>query len=301
MRRLLLSGASGFLGRNCLDALAGSDWEVHAADRRPVTGFSGQVTTYEIDILDQREVSELMAEVRPSHLLHLAWTGARPVYRSLENFRWVRGSLRLFEEFASAGGVRVVALGSGAEYEWGDEDCFEGKTPLDGSTVYGVCKSALYRLFEALCRETGLSGAWPRPFFLYGPYENSERFVSSVISALLLGEPARCTHGRQIRDFLYSRDLAGALVHLLSDGFEGAVNVASGRGVSLAEIAQLIALKVGGENLLELGALPAPENEAPRVVASIRRLESEVGWRPAHDLDQGLGETIDWWRRELDV
>jgi nucleoside-diphosphate-sugar epimerase len=120
-----------------------------------------------------------------------------------------------------------------------------------------------------------------------------------VITSLLRAEPARCTHGRQVRDFLYSRDLAGVLVHLLETDFRGAVNVASGRGVTLAEIARTAARKIGREDLLELGALPAPPDEAPEVVASVERLENEVGWRAAHDLEAGIEETILWWKHEL--
>ena len=301
MSRLLLSGASGFLGRNCLDVLGGGDWEVHATDRRPLVGASVEIQSHQIDILDRREVSDLLAEIRPTHLLHLAWMGGRSVYRSPENFRWVRGSLRLLEEFAAAGGRRVVALGSSAEYEWGEQDCSEDRTPLGGDTVYGVCKSSLFRLFEAYCAESGLSGVWARPFFLFGPHESPQRLVSSVITSLLRGDAARCTHGRQIRDYLYSREAASALVHLLTAEFEGAVNVASGTGVRLADVVQLIACKVDREDLVELGALAAPEDEAPRVVADIDRLRSKAGWQPTLSLEQGLSETIDWWRLELDL
>jgi nucleoside-diphosphate-sugar epimerase len=279
--------------------LATGEWDVHAADRRPVPATFSRVTSHELDILDRQQVDELMDEVRPTHLLHLAWTGARPVYRSLENFRWVRGSLRLFEAFAQAGGQRVVALGSGAEYEWSDLDCSEASTPLASGTVYGVCKSSLFQLFEALCRETGLSGAWARPFFLFGPYENPERFVASVITSLLREEPARCTHGRQVRDFLYSRDLAAALVFVLEGDFQGPVNIGSGEGVSLSRIARTAAQRIGREELLELGALPAPEGEAERVVADVHRLRSVIGWSPSYSLELGIEETIDWWRHQL--
>lgn len=301
MKRVLLTGSSGFIGRACLDALAQGGWQVHAVDRRPIEGLPEPVEFHVVDLLDIDELRGLLREVRPTHLLHLAWTGARPVYASLENFRWVRGSLCLFEEFAAAGGERAVSLGSCAEYVWDEVDCQEGRTPLSTSTAYGVCKGSLGRLFSSFCRQTNLSGAWPRAFFLYGPYENRDRFVASVITSLLSGKPARCTHGEQVRDFLYSRDLADALVMLLDSDFEGPVNVASGSGVTLAEIARAVAAKVGRQDLLRLGALEAPRNEAARVVADTTRLREETGWQPVHDLGSGLDETIAWWREHLGV
>lgn len=295
--RLLLTGAAGFIGRNCMDVLADAHWEVHAVDRQVTEAGAAGVYWHEIDLLESREIVDLLVEVRPTHLLHLAWTGARPVYRSLENFRWVSESLRLFQEFAACGGRRIVALGSSAEYRWGDWDCVEGETEIFGETIYGVCKSALGRLFTELCRESGVSGAWARPFFLYGPYESSSRLVASVITSLLRGEEARCTHGRQIRDYLYAGDAAAALVHLLRSDFEGVVNVGSGQGVSLAEIVGFIARTLERDDLVRLGAIEASEGEAERVVADVRRLSGQVGWEPSFSLERGLEATIDWWRR----
>ncbi|MDH3255300.1 MAG: NAD(P)-dependent oxidoreductase [Acidobacteriota bacterium] len=297
--RLLLTGAGGFLGRNCLDALGDSGWEVHAADREIRRDTPPSVHWHEVDLLDDQAVRDLMTRIEPSHLLHLAWTGARPVYRSCENFQWVGASLALFRHFAACGGGRIVALGSSAEYEEGPYDCREDVTPLTSATPYGVCKSSLFRLFEAWRREAGVSGAWARPFFLYGPYEHESRLVASVIVSLLRREPARCTHGRQVRDYLHSRDAAAALLHLLASDFDGAVNIGSGKPVAVADLVRLIARQMGKEDLVELGAIPAPDDEAPRVVADVRRLVETVGWQPRFNVEEGLAQTIEWWQREL--
>jgi nucleoside-diphosphate-sugar epimerase len=298
-KTLLLTGASGFLGRNCLDVLDGSGWQVHAVDREPLSTVSPGVQWHEADLLEGHDVVDLLVDVRPTHLLHLAWTGSRPVYGSPENFRWVGASLRLFQEFVACGGRRLVAAGSSAEYRWNGQDCDEEGTEIFGDSAYGICKSALGRMFVELCRVNGVSGAWARPFFLYGPYENPTRLVPSVITALLDGRPALCTHGRQVRDYLYSRDAAEALVWLLESPYEGVVNVASGRGVAVSEIVELISRRLEREDLVRLGAVEAPANEASRVVADARRLRHDVGWSPGYSLEGGIDETIAWWRDEL--
>ena len=78
-----------------------------------------------------------------------------------------------------------------------------------------------------------------------------------------------------------------------------AVNVASGKGIRLKDLVTEVARRLSGEELLELGARPAPPGEAPTVVAAVDRLRDELGWRPAHDLGTALDETIAWWARRM--
>jgi nucleoside-diphosphate-sugar epimerase len=212
----------------------------------------------------------------------------------------VQASLDLFRAFAESGGRRVVAAGTCAEYEWGGEGvCSESLTPLRPATLYGACKHGLRLMLEAYAVQAGLSAAWGRVFFLYGPHEPGGRLVSSVAGALVRGEPARCSHGRQVRDLLHVADVAAAFVALLDSDVRGAVNIASGEGVALADVVTRLGEKAGRADLIQLGALEAPANDPPALVADARRLAEEVGWRPRRDLDAGLDDTLAWWRARL--
>ncbi len=102
--------------------------------------------------------------------------------------------------------------GSGYEYDWSYGYCTEGLTPCVPDTVYGACKHALHEMVRSYAAARQLSVAWPRVFFLYGPHEHPQRLVSSVVRALLRGEPAPCSHGRQIRDYMHVQDVADGLV-----------------------------------------------------------------------------------------
>ena len=148
----------------------------------------------------------------------------------------------------------------------------------------------------AFAQEAGISLAWARLFFIYGPGESPGRFVPAIIRSLLRGEPAPLTAGTQRRDFLHVADLGAALAALAQSSVSGPVNVASGTGVSLLEIAQTIARRLDAEELLEAGALPMRENDPPSLVADVSRLRDEVGWVPSVDLGDGLQESIEWWR-----
>src|SRR5439155_6654344 len=134
-------------------------------------------------------VRALLAAVRPTHLLHLAWIATPGVYwTSPENHRWVEASLHLLRCFAAGGGRRAVLTGTCAEYDWSAAGvCHETQTPLRPTTVYGVCKDELRRRAEEVCRAAGVSLAWARLFFLYGPGEHPARLFPGVVQALRAG------------------------------------------------------------------------------------------------------------------
>jgi nucleoside-diphosphate-sugar epimerase len=241
-----------------------------------------------------------VASVEPTHLLHFAWDATPGKYwTSVDNLGWVQSSLALVREFARAGGRRVVMAGTCAEYDWtGDGRCVEAQTPLRPATLYGTCKHALHLMLEAYAAQAGLSAAWGRVFFLYGPHEYPQRLVSSVVRHLLRGERAPCTHATQRRDILYVEDVAAAFVALLESEVTGAVNIASGEAVELRAVINRIAEKLHGHELVDFGALPAAQSEPPLLVADVTRLREEVGWQPRFTLEEGLRRTIDWWRGE---
>lgn len=299
MHRVLVTGAGGFIGEHCLEALEGRAEEIHAVSTRVPADDGSAVEWHRADLLNRAGAAELIERVRPSHLLHLAWfSDHKEIYQSPENNHWVQASLDLLHAFRSSGGERAVFGGSCAEYDWSEGVCSERRTPLRPATTYGAAKVALYRAFEEVTERTGFSGAWARIFFLFGPGEPEKRLMASVIRSLLAGEPALCTHGEQRRDYLYVGDVADALVALLESEVTGPVNVGSGDAPPIRDLVLAAARKLDREDLVRLGALPAPEGEAPRVQAEVGRLVGEVGWHLHHGLDRGLDRTIDYWRRE---
>lgn len=297
MKRVLLTGASGFIGRFCIEPLAARGFEVHAVSSRPPRVARGPATWHRHDLLAEGEAARAIEIVRPTHVLHLAWYAApRAFWTAPENLDWVRASLALARAFERCGGERFVGAGTGAEYAAGDADCVEGVTPLAPSTLYGASKHALHTALEAFAAGR-FSAAWGRIFHLYGPEEEPSRLVPSVIAALLNGQDALCTAGTQVRDFIHVADLGDAFAALVASPVDGAVNVASGRAVRLADLIAEIGRQLEAPQRIRLGARPMPAGELPRVTASAARLRDEVGWSGARDLERGLADTIEWWRQ----
>lgn len=301
MKKVLVTGARGFIGSNCLETLEERGYLVHAiSSKGRWNSRESAVEWHHADLHNYEQIVRLLPEVRPHYLLHLAWDVKHGSYwRSIENLRWVRSSLNLVQAFIEAGGERIVTAGSCAEYDWSYGYCSELITPLNPSTLYGVCKDALQKITTAACQEKGVSSSWGRLFFLYGPGENENRLVSSVITALLKGQDALCTHGEQIRDYLHVRDAAEALVCLLASDVEGPVNVASGRAVKLRKVVDTAAKTVGRADLVRYGAVEAADDDPPLLLANTKRLMGDVGWQPRYSLNEGMMETVDWWKQHL--
>lgn len=305
MARVLLTGARGFIGQHCRKLLIADGWEVHAvasardAGEESPGGHDGTVW-HTANLLDPEEMRRAVGRARASHLLHLAWyTVPGDLYGSAENQRWVTAGRELLAAVAEHGVRRAVVAGSCAEYDWTGGHCSEAETPLAPATAYGRAKDELRQSFEHWATERGVSGAWARLFFLYGPGEHPDRLVPYVIRSLLTDQPALCTHGEQRRDYLYVVDAAEALVRLLGSEVRGAINIASGTALPLEELIQAIATELERPDLVRLGARPAPPHETPLIEADVERQTRELRWRPPSDLASGLERTIAWWRREL--
>jgi nucleoside-diphosphate-sugar epimerase len=297
LKRVLVTGAGGFIGRHVIPQLITAEYEVHAVYRHPSGPPLPGVVSWQADLLNPDSSSKLIDAVRPSHLLHLAWYVEHGKYwNAPENVEWLKASLDLLTCFLGRGGERCVTAGTCAEYDWTGDGPFEEETTLlRPHTLYGTTKHALHLMQSALCRRTGSGYSWGRIFHMHGPHESPERFVPFVIRTLLRGKPVPCSHGMQERDFLHVEDVARAFVCLLDAESSGPVNIGSGETVKLGEIARMIAAELGGEELLQFGATPAAANDPPRLIPDISRLR-QLGFRPKWNLRDGLHKTIDWWR-----
>ena len=301
MTRVLVTGARGFIGRHAIEALVRRGHDVVAATSGPPPDERrAGVRWLRADLLEPATAETLVAQAGATRLLHLAWYAEHGAFwTAAENLDWVGASLRLLRAFSEAGGRRAVVAGTCAEYAWGlDGRCQEGRTPLAPATLYGAAKHGLGVAAEAYARQEGLSLAWGRIFFCFGPGEDPRRLVPSVACALLRGEEAPVSHGEQIRDFLAVWELADAFAALLDSEVEGPVNVASGEPVAIRDLVAMVGEAAGRPELIRFGALPARPGEPAQVVADVARLRDEVGWRPREPLRDALTRAVRWWREQ---
>jgi nucleoside-diphosphate-sugar epimerase len=277
--RLLLTGASGFVGRALAGPLAARGFEVFTVTRR-----AGPLRA---NLLEETDQAALLRAVKPAVILHAAWIVEHDrFWTAPQNTDWLEASTALARRFAEQGGRRFIGIGSCAEYATAPDAALWAETrPLAPTTPYGIAKAALASRLAAL---QGVSTAWARLFHLFGPGEHPDRLVPSVVAALRAGRPAPIASGSPIRDFASTGFVAEALAALAASGVTGAVNIATGEARSIREIAETLARLAGRPDLLRPGALPDRPGEVPRMVADVTRLRREVGFTAAPETDAAL-------------
>jgi nucleoside-diphosphate-sugar epimerase len=294
--RILVTGASGFVGMSTLRPLLDLGYEVVGTYHRGQPPRNMDVSWRQVDLLSEEEAIEAVVAVKPDVLLALAWDMSSGNYSSPNNDVWVAKTTTLMKAFADNGGKRLIVCGSCAEYDWscGHSYFEETETPLRPATLYGRAKVALYEAFLAICDDYGISGTWLRPFFLYGPHEPPHRLVPFFVRSLLAKTEAICKSPNLQRDFLHIDDAGNAIASVIDRSIEGPVNIASGTAVPISDIVSEIGHQLGAENLIRFEEDPVGE---PVVRASTKRLR-EIGWTPRLALPEGIRGTIQWWRSQ---
>lgn len=295
MRRVLVTGANGFIGRHTIDDLLQRGFEVHGVSRSE--SGDDRITWHTVDLFEPDAVYQLAADVQASHLLHLAWvTTPGEYWQSPDNESWNSASNRLLAAFRDNGGEHAVLAGTCAEYDWSDGHCVEEETALRPESPYSAAKLAFRQRAFEIAHDTNLRVSWARIFFLFGAGEPRERLVPSIILPLLAGERASCSDCAQVRDYLDVRDVASALTAVVDSDYHGDVNIASGQAVALKDIVSAIGDELDAMDRIDIGARDRQPNEAPRITADTSILNNVIGWAPQHDLRTAIGETVAWWR-----
>ncbi len=290
MARVLLTGATGLIGRATARALVQAGHEVLAVSRSGAA-LPG-TTAIACNLLDSTDRCRLVAQAGAEHLMHLAWhDGPKDRWVSPVNLDWMVATIALVQEFGRAGGTRAVCAGSCAEYDWSVSELSE-TSPLAPATPYGATKAGTGLALCAVAPELGLLMAWARIFFVYGPDEPVGRLFGDLMHGLRTGTPVPCSDGLQERDFLHVDDLALALVELLASDVSGPINIASGTTLPVRDLIGEVARQFGRPDLIRFGARARPTNDPPRLAADVTRLTREVGFTPRYDLLSGVAAVL---------
>lgn len=310
--RVLVLGASGFIGRWVARALSRCGAHLHLVVRDPATaqrvfdayGIRGDLVQADLE-KDPDSLEMLCKSVRPAIAFNLAGYGIDRSERD-ENL-----ACRINEQLVQVlcdvmdatrdrdwPGQAIVHVGSALEYGEIGGDLNENSVP-NPTTLYGQSKLAGTLALAACCRRSGLSGTTARLFTVYGPGEHDGRLLPALLNAAKTGESLALTTGRQKRDFTYVEDVAEGLLRIGVTGSPGAgiVNLASGYLHPVREFTEIAAkeLDIPAENL-QFGVVPTRAEEMDHQPVSIRRLRQAIAWSPLTEIQEGVRRTADFFK-----
>jgi nucleoside-diphosphate-sugar epimerase len=295
--KALVTGGTGFIGAWIVRALLGRGVEVRVAARKDssrerLAGLDERIEWVTADLFGDPTLDRVALCAGVDLVVHAAWYAVPGKYlEATENLTCVSGSLALLEALALAGVRRAVFVGTCFEYDF-DYGWLSESRPIKPTSLYAAAKAGTRLMAERIARGNGLSFAWVRPFYQYGPFEDARRLVPYVIDTLLRGETAQVTRGLQVRDFLHVADVGAAIAAVAVSDLEGIVNIGSGAPVTVREIVATIAAILGCERQVAFGARPDNPTDPPFICADNRRLVEGAGWSARFDLRSGLEDTI---------
>jgi nucleoside-diphosphate-sugar epimerase len=301
--RVLLTGAPGFIGAAVARRLVREGCQVFAPVRPEsnlwrIQDIVDSIQVLPCDLLDPDQVRGCLEKSQPEVCFHLAWYAEPGKYlTSPLNLRHLSASLKLAESLAENGCKRLVVAGSCAEYN-SELGYLSENSPTAPGTLYAASKLALNLTLEKLAPQLDLQVSWGRIFYVYGPCEDERRFIPAVISSVLRGEATKLTPGGQVRDYLHIEDVASAMWAIAQKNLDGITNIGSGVPVTNREVAIKIGNILKRPELVRFGDLPYRPGDPMFVCADTRRLREQTGWQPGFDLEQGLINTIDWWKSQ---
>lgn len=259
--KFLITGATGFVGRQVLSRLLEKKKEVRIIVRNDKKSFLDDINS-KTEIVTTNDLFEESVDwwneqcKNIDTIIHLAWYSEPGKYLlSSKNIECLQGSLNLVKAAINSGVRRFVGIGTCFEYDL-DVGRLSIDTPLKPSSPYAAAKAGLYTFLSQLLTTKSIEFTWCRLFYIYGEGEDDRRLVPYIHKQLSRGLVAELSSGKQVRDFLNVSVVGQMITDVALSEKQGPINICSGVPITVRQLAEQIADEYGHRDLLRFGARP---------------------------------------------
>ncbi len=246
--KILITGASGFFGKSLIRALEKSmkGFECYCLYKTNAHALSDErFKWFHCDLLNLDKTTQLLSEIKPTHLVHLAWhVPPQQFWTATENIDWLRASTHLFKEFCKNNGQVFIGAGTLAEYDWTSGVLDENETLLAPQTLYGQCKKSLHEILLNLRKihSAQTKIIWLRIGHFFGLEEPKEKLIPKLINCIKNDLPINLASKDFKRPYAHIRYFGEITEKLLSlnEITDLTFNMSTDHSYSLKEIADFI-------------------------------------------------------------
>lgn len=316
-KKVLVTGADGFIGSHLVEELIKNGKQVKAFVYYNSFNTWGWLDALPKDVLNEIEV--FTGDIRDPYgvrkavegvdeVYHLAALIAIPFsYHSPDSYvdTNIKGTLNVLQASRDMGTGRVLVTSTSEVYGTAQYVPIDEKHPLQGQSPYSATKIGADRMAEAFYRSFGLPVTIVRPFNTYGPRQSARAVIPTIITQLLSGkEEIRLGALTPTRDFNFVKDTVRGFIEIArSDKTIGEeINIATQKEISIEQLAKEMIIQINPKAriICDEQRLRPENSEVNRLLGSNEKIRKLTGWKPEYDLKEGLAETIEWFRSNMD-